>query len=218
MLENYLVENYNLDHLIFTKPKKYGEYMISKIRYPTEDITDDMLIQFPKMTITSKTDKNIELEFNNDTKYNTEIYNFLSKLDNFILTYINNNSKEWFGKEIPESSLKQMYNSFIKPPKTSENKCTISFDFKIKNSEIKSTFVDHKNDEINLNEIKCDQIECISHLKYIIFSKDTCFTTWDLVTAKLCAPKINKVKHYGFIETVESDSDDETTTSVFTFY
>ena len=42
MLENYLVENYNLDHLIFTKPKKYGEYMISKIRYPTEDITDDI--------------------------------------------------------------------------------------------------------------------------------------------------------------------------------
>ena len=132
MLENYLVENYNLDNLIFTKPKKYGEYMISKIKYPMDSVTDDMLIQFPKMTITSKTDKNIELEFNNDTKYNSEIYNFLSKLDNFILTYINTHSSEWFGKEIPESSLKQMYNSFIKPPKTSENKCTISFDFKIK--------------------------------------------------------------------------------------
>ena len=211
---DYLVDSYNLDNLIFTKPKKYGEFMISKIKYPE---TGDFFIQFPKMTIKSKTEKGLELEFNNDNEYSTKVYNFLSKLDNFILNYINVSSAEWFGKEIPVESLKQMYNNFIKPPKTTENKCTVSFDFKIKNSENKSIFVDNKDNNIDLVDIKTENnIECISHLKYIVFSKDTCFTTWDLITAKVCAQKINKVKNYGFIETVESDSESEE--SFPTFY
>ena len=77
-MENYLITKYNLDNLLFTKPKKYGDFMISKIKYSE---IGDMLIQFPKMILTSQTDKIMEVEFTNENGYSIETYNFLAKLD-----------------------------------------------------------------------------------------------------------------------------------------
>ena len=199
----------NIESIIFTKPKKNGDYFIAKAK-------DELIIQFPKMNIINIGPKNMELEFINDTsKYYKEVYNFLSNLDEHVIKYINENTESWFGKKIPLENVKQMYNKFIKAPKTSETKCTVNFIIK---GHVEIT--DNKNNEIGFGDLVVgNTLECISQLKYIVFSKDSCFITWELMGAKMYIKK-ERVQGYGFIEdpsenTAEPVSDDE---ELFSFF
>jgi hypothetical protein len=204
-MSDYLVKNYSLNQLQFSKPKKHGEYLVSKVKYSDEPF----FIQFPKMKIIEITPKGIELEFlNNETKYNKEAYNFLSELDSFLSDQISEKSEDWFGKKIPLENVKNMYNNFIKAPKSTEKESTMNFSIK---KDV--TFIDHRKNDIDISEIKINQeIESISQLKYIMFSKDNCFTVWELQSAKI-RKTVDKVKEYGFIKVEESDSEDEETIS-----
>ena len=78
MTDNYLIEGYNLDLFSFTVPKKYNNSMICKIKNDSNDV----LIQFPKMNVTTEENNVVELEFKNEKGYNKKIYDFLAKLDN----------------------------------------------------------------------------------------------------------------------------------------
>jgi hypothetical protein len=204
-MSDYLVKNYSLNQLQFSKPKKHGEYLVSKVKYSDEPF----FIQFPKMKITEITTKGLELEFlKNETKYNKEAYNFLSDLDSFLSDQISEKSEDWFGKKIPLENVKNMYNNFIKAPKSTEKESTMNFSIK---KDV--TFIDHRKNDIDISEIKINQeVESISQLKYIMFSKDNCFTVWELQSGKI-RKTIDKVKEYGFIKLEESDSEDEETIS-----
>jgi hypothetical protein len=194
----------DLGDIKFTKPKKFSNYHLSKV--------SNCEIQFPKMEIISSDDKNIELEFVND---HSEIYNFLSKLDSYIVKYISEHSEEWFGKVIPINGVKQMYNKFIKAPRSSNNGCSMDFTFK-KNCSLS----DNNNNESYIGEFKENmKAECVSQLKYIYFSKDTCFTMWEIVSAKLYK-QIKKVQAFGFVDDpddicIEESEDDEIQTQTF---
>jgi len=208
---DYLVSNYNIEDIQFSKLKKHGEYMVCKVKYSG----NDFFIQFPKMKLVSDFSKNIELEFSNNSKYNKEVYNFLSILDEHISNYIFKMSEDWFGKKIPIENIKKMYNNFIKAPKTTNDNCTMNFVLKSEKGKIDCDLLDNKNNQLDPTDFTIGtEIECIAQLKYILFSKDNCFTVWELCTAKL-NKRINRVKQYGFIEVEESDSDNEET---FTFF
>jgi hypothetical protein len=208
--------SYNFDNIILSKPKKYTEYLVSKVKYKNEENIEDLIVQFPKMLLSEDpSQKSIELEFVNTKGYNKEIYNFLRKLDSFIVNKVHTSSEEWFEKVIPIDSIKKMYNSFIKAPKTSESKCTLNFGIKIHKNEIKSIFIDKKCNEIDFSQFNKNEIvECIAQFKYIFFSKDTCFAAWELISAKL-HKKTQKVPKFGFIDDpddiqkCESDDDDD---------
>lgn len=217
---NFLVNNYDLKNIVFTKPKKYTEYLVSKVKYNNEDL----IVQFPKMTLSEDPDqKTIELEFINTKGYNKSIYNFLRTLDHFIVKQVHEKSQDWFEKTIPSESIKKMYNSFIKAPKSSENKCNVNFGLKTNKTEIKSVFYDRKGNEIDLDfsEFKKNEIvECIAQFKYIFFSKDTCFPVWELVSAKL-HKKVQRVSKFGFIDDPDDqvvESDDEEIESSVGFF
>jgi len=216
-MENYLIESYNLNNIIFTKPKKYTDYLVSKVKYNNEsgDLEpQELVVQFPKMIISDQpSEKNIELEFTNSKGYNKEMYNFLRNLDQFIIKKVQSSSEDWFEKEIPIESVKKMYNSFIKAPRTTDSKSNINFSFKINKGKVTTLFFDRKGNEIEYSQFKKDEIvECIAHFKYIFFSKDTCFPVWELVSSKL-HKKIEKVPKFGFIDDPEDrpkvESDDE---------
>ena len=179
-MENYLIDNYSLDSLHFSKPKKHSEYYYSKIKYSLDKDLVNFNIQLPIMGITNINDKNVSLEFinNNISEYSKKCYNFLTNLEGIIIDNIYLNVTEWFGKEIPKESVKKMYNSFLKAPKNSESNVGMT---------------------ININKSK------ICHLKYLVFSKDTVFLVWELLSCKVYK-KINKVKQYGFIEDPEDYS------------
>jgi len=214
-MDSFLVNNYTFDNILFSKPKKYNEYYVSKIKYSLEETPEDLIIQFPKMTLSDDIDeKSISVEFMNTKGYNKDIYNFLSNLDTFIIDQVSKKSEEWFGKEIPLKSIKKMYNPFIKAPKSSETKCTLNFGIKYNRNELKTLFLDRKDNEINCSHFKQNEIvECIAQFKYIFFSKDTCFSTWELVSSKI-HKKTQKVPKFGFVDdpddkTIKVDSDDE---------
>ena len=190
MTDNYLIEGYNLDLFSFTVPKKYNNSMICKIKNDSNDV----LIQFPRMNVVSEENNIVELEFKNEKGYNKKIYDFLAKLDDIIINAVTVNSEEWFGKKIKLTHITQMYNKFIKPPKSVENKCTLNFKIK------ENTLIDKKNENINLSEIKKgNTLECIAQMKYLVFSKDSCFVTWEICSAKLFK-RINHVGKFGFID------------------
>ena len=205
-----------LENIVFLKPKKYSEYLVSKVRCSDEDF----VIQFPKMIISDISEKSMELEFTNNFK---EMYNFLKKLDTFIINNVQINSEEWFGKIIPADSIKKMYNSFIKAPKSTDNKCNLNFGFKIHKNQNKTLFLDKKGNEIDFSQLtKNETVECIAQLKYIFFSKDTCFPAWELISLKLYK-KIEKVPKFGFIDDpddkiVNVESDDESDINEIKFF
>ena len=204
-MTDYLVTNYNLQDISLQKPKKNGEYFVSKVKYSG----NEFFIQFPKMKISSEIAKNVELEFSSNSKYSKEVYTFLNSLDEHITQHIFNKSEEWFGQKIPNEHIAKMYNKFIKAPKTLNDNCTMNFSVK------ECEFLDKKNNPLDVSEFSIGlDVECIAQLKYILFSKDTCFTYWELHTAKL-HKKINKVKQYGFVD-IESESEDEEIS--FTFF
>ena len=205
-MSDFLIESYNLDNVSFTKPKKNGDYLVSKIKY----LNDSFKVQFPKMKLVSEPlIKNMELEFLSSMGYNKKSYNFLSKLDLLVIDHITSNSEEWFGKKIPSENISNMYNKFIKAPKTSDNNCTVNFNFK------SGSVLDKNNEEIDFTEIKKGMhLECISQMKYIIFSKDIAFVNWEICTVKVHKPRGKKVTGNGFIEdpmdfdeVVESDEE-----------
>jgi hypothetical protein len=209
-MTDYLVSNYDLENISFAKPKKNGsDYLISKVKYSG----NDFFIQFPKMKIASEQfSKNVELEFSSNSKYSKELYQFLSKLDEHILAQISEKSEDWFGKIIPRENINKMYNKFIKAPKELNNNCTMNFNVK------KCELLDKKNNVLDISEYSLSlDVECIVQLKYIVFSKDSSFTYWEIHTAKL-HKKINKVKQYGFIEPEEESESDTEEELSFTFF
>jgi hypothetical protein len=206
-MDNLLVES-----ILLTKPRKVGDYMVCKVKYSGGDDIDpdSVILQFPKMEVIMKDATNLELEFiKNSSKYNKSIYNFLSKLDDHIVNYVFSKSEEWFNKNIPLENIKQMYNKFIKAPKTSESECTLNFKL-----TPKSEYIDNKGNDVTDIMVN-QQAECISQLKYVVFSKDTCYTVWDAIKVKVYI-KYHKVQAFGFIEDPEdiqqdviSDNDDD---------
>lgn len=214
-MDSFLVGSYNLQSIKLSKPKKYNEYFVSKVKYSLDEEETDLILQFPKMTLSDDPEeKNISVEFMNNRGYNKEIYNFLSTFDDYIIDSISKKSEEWFGKEIPLKSIKKMYNPFIKAPKTSDTRCVLNFGIKYHKETVKTLFLDRKDNEINYSHFKNGEIvECIAQCKYIFFSKDTCFSTWELVSAKI-HKKMQKVPNFGFVDdpddkVVKVESDDE---------
>ena len=205
MENTFLIDSYTLSSLTFTKPKKVKDFLVSKVKY----LDKPFVVQFPKMTVVSL-EKSVELEFKTDRGYTKKVYNGLSKIDTLLVDYISSKSEEWFEKKIPNSSVSQMYNKFVKAPKTSENNCTINFTLS-KNKEL----VNHRGEPIELSDIsKNSTLQVIAEMKYVVFSKDSSFVQWEILTGKM-EKKINKVPKNGFVEDPDDrdlpkdDSDDE---------
>ena len=193
---NFLAEFYDIESFNFSKPKKYKktDFMVSKIKNKNKD---PVLIQFPKMKIKTldETKMVFDMEFVNETGYTKKVVSFLSKLDTFIVDYIVTHSEAWFDKSIPLENVKGMYkkDDFVR----------FVYD------KAKSQVVDKKNEIQSVSELQTDvTVECIAQLKYIVFTKDTCFFHWEICTAKLYK-QLLRVPKFGFVEDTLDNSDNE---------
>ena len=91
-----------------------------------------------------------------------------------------------------------MYNHCVK-----ENRLKFVFD------NAKSQLIDKRENVLSTAEIiQGSVVECICLLKYLIFTKDSCFLHWEIDTAKL-HKKIQRVPRFGFIEDLDDQSDNE---------
>ena len=98
--------------------------------------------------------------------------------------------------------------------KNKSKPATINFSF----DADKSVVLDKRNEQLELSDIKVgDSVECISQLKYLIFSKDTCFVNWEICTTKVYK-KVSKVPKFGFIEDPNDHSTKENDLEDITFF
>jgi hypothetical protein len=191
---------FNLDELKISKPKKHknAEVMVCRIKFDG----DPVILQFPKMKLVSSS-KFVELEFTSKSGYSKKISDALSKFDNELVSFISKNSEEWFGKVIPEDKINLMYNKFIK-----ENNDNVVVNF---TKSVNSKFIDNQENEV-LELTEGTDLETIAQMKYLVFTKDTCFVNWEIQTGKV-HKKVLRVPKFGFIEDgSDSESDDENLT------
>jgi len=174
------LDGFDFDSLKIYKPKKCKETMVCKIKNNNKD---PVIVQFPKMVLVSEPSKNIELGFTERNGYTSKVMDFLESFDKFLIGYISKNSEKWFGKNIPIENIESMYN------KTGS---TIHFS--------------NYSEFIDKSIAKGIIVECISQLKYLVFTKDSCFINWEMCTART---KVNRVRKFGFIEDPEDNSDSE---------
>jgi hypothetical protein len=195
-----LVDTAELDSLRFSKPKKcHGNLMVSKIKKSNELY----LVQFPKMSVVNVTEtvNAVELEFTSQSGYSKKVISFLAKLDTVVKEYISKYSEDWFGKTIPVENVNEMY----------KGNTALKFVFD------KKTELTLKDEPVNISElVKGSLVECICQMKYLVFTKETCFIHWEICSARL-HKKLARVPKFGFIEdpTDGSDSDSE---EIITFF
>jgi hypothetical protein len=202
---NFLADTFEPESFVFQKPQKYknAEIMASKIK---NRYNEPVIVQFPKMNVVEY-NKTLELEFTSETGYNKKVKKFLSSLDNFIVGYISTQSEKWFGKTIPIENVKNMYK-----PCDSDNKVKFV-------TTSKSELINKREETVDTSEIvKGVIVESICHLKYLIFTKDSCFLHWEICTSKV-HKKIQRVPLFGFIEDLDDHSDnDELSDDFITFW
>ena len=202
----FVTDEFDVESFKISKPKKYknGEMMISKIKNKNNE---PVLVQFPKMNLL-KFEKSAELEFTSEKGYSKKVIDYINKLDTFLTEYISTHSEDWFGKIIPTESVSKMYTKCIK---TENALGSVLFVF----DKTKSQLIDKNNENLEISELESGvTVECISQIKYIVFTKETCFVNWEICTAKL-HKKVNVVPKFGFIEeTTDSESESE----ILTFY
>ena len=203
---NFLADTFDPETFLFSKPKKYknAEIMVCKIKNKNND---PVLVQFPKMTIASDYTKFVELDFTSETGYNKKVHTFLVSLDTFVMGYICQHSEQWFGKLIPMENVKDMY--------IPSQPNTMKFIF----DKVKSEVINKRNEKVELSEIiKGVTLECISQLKFIVFTKDTCFLQWEICTAKV-HKKIARVPRFGFVDDPDDESEtEESDEEIVTFF
>jgi hypothetical protein len=180
--DDYLVTSYDISSFTFSKPKKVGDHMISKIKNKDGE---NIFVQFPRMLVVSEENsKNVQLEFTAQTGYNKKVDTFLDDLDNHVIDYVTKNSEDWFGKKVKVS---KMYKR--KQLQFNLSKAEITY---------KGEEVEHVNKGVKL--------ECIAQLKYIVFSKDSSFVSWEINTAKM-HKKVLRVGKFGFVDDPDDKGD-----------
>jgi hypothetical protein len=206
MEPNFLVEDFNAGSFTFSKPKRHknGELMTCKIKNTSKE---PVYIQFPKMNACSDFANCMEFSFPGATGYSKKVIAFLESLDKFILDLVSSRSQLWFDKTITPEQLHTMYKH-----SNIENKIKVVFD------KTNSSIVDKKNEVAGFEEIlKETSVQLICLLKYIVFTKDTCFLQWEVCKAKIYK-KTQKVEHFSFIEDPDDESDDDDFQENLTFF
>ncbi len=187
--------DYCLDKLKITKPKKSGDFLVSKVKCNDESIT----LQFPKGKYSSKSETGLQLPYGK-SKYATELITFLENFNKSVVSIISENSVAWFGKNLQTSTVEGM-NTF--------NKESINTFFKKNKGLIVTEIIDNKGRTLEYSDIVEElPMECILRLKYLVFSKTQWFFSWEVLSIKIIH-KHKKMNEYLFLPDPESDDDSD---------
>jgi len=193
---DFLVDSLDITKTKILKPKNENGVFLSRVVYSegTEEDYRRYYLQFPKMKISVIGEEQLEVMFiNKSNKYGKKVYSFLKELEEYIINEVHSHCKEWFGKDIPEKSIREMYNSPIED--------SIKFFLKSKKLQV----VNKKGESIQFEQLSVES-ECdfVAHIKHILFKKDTFTIEWEIDTIK-SYKKIEKTKVYSFIEEEEEN-------------
>ena len=201
--------NFENGKLKIKQPRKIQDKYFSKVKYLPEPSNGndpgDLIIQLPKMKLMEPlvTKSYSSLEFlNTKGNYSSKVKKNINIIDTRVVDTITLNCEKWFDKKIPLEVVSNMYQRVL-------------IDDSIKVFVDKPIVENHKNEILSLSDLSPgENIECIIRIKYLVFTQNECYLTWELVKVKKCQVKIKRVKKYGFIEPdpesgFESDPDSD---------
>lgn len=153
-----------LENIKFGLPKKQDlGYRKSSLR--TEN-NEPLILQTPPLDLVSGPNDSVEFSINSYNKKPEEFFNLIKSLELYTINSISENSKEWFGREIPSSRIKNMFRSCIYVPE----KFNGNFSVKVKKD---------KRLEIFKNNQKMDSLDgakkvvAILKISSLLFGKST---------------------------------------------
>ena len=168
---DFLINNYSIENVKISKPRKKNNILVSKVKYSDYD---DLIIQLPKMQVDSKNEEILVLKKDSViSEYSKKFNQFNNELYNHLTDKINKYSEEWFGKKISVENLKKMFIN--------------TNDFSI-NITKEVEYYSHKNELISehseLSFLENEIVECICKVNCLVFEKESCKLVYDLVSCK----------------------------------
>jgi len=175
-----------LDKLIYHTPVKEKGYHKSLITYSNESV----ILQTPPLELKSL-DNGIELNIQKNKKQE-RLYTIIRSLELNATKVMTNNSKEWFGQEIPHSKIKTMFRSCLLNPETINGSFSIRFrkdrHIQIYNDKKQITTEDDLNCSTNNSKGISDNLLCLLKINGILFGKNTAKLDIRIVQIKVCPP------------------------------
>ena len=106
----------HFDNFVYLPPTKNGNRHIGTVMYLDDGSFTDIIISTPVLKAVRKVTFNenryyLELELE---KHHQEFYNFLTDLDDKNIKMVYDNSKTWFGKNIPLGVIDDFYKPFVR--------------------------------------------------------------------------------------------------------
>lgn len=168
MVSVYKYDEIDTNNINISNPIKDGRIYYSDLKYNNNPLyIQTSVIQIKDYKIK---DKNGYISFN-IKQNNLDFYEFIVKLDNFMIKSTYENSKNWFNQEIPNEVIDDFYKRISKPIERGKSP-NIKFNIPINNNKVLSKFYDQNKNIINLNNID-DNYDCILilHVRGIKFLK-----------------------------------------------
>ena len=190
------VDSFDPVNLSFSKPKRQDDKYITKIKY----LTDDLIIQTPKVYATKTPDGTLEVSIKSDS-----FYNFLGSFDEKIIDTLFSNSNDWFSKELTHDQCQEIYKRSVHMPFKSTGNAKMFL-------KIQDTLIYRSDEPLDKECIReNEELICLIKCTQLIFYRSYCIPYWEAVQIKIKDKKLN-ISEY-IIRDLETDnhyeSDDE---------
>lgn len=171
------INDLDCSEITLNAPYKFNdEYYVSEVLYKNKPL----IMQTPLLTLTSIDHNKVYLNLE------PSMIRALTRLDNSILTIIEENSLEWFKDEFTVEQLEELY----KPSISITDNCNAIFET-VKADGFRLFSKTNQNIDQSTIENNTNLIALI-RLKYIIFYRSDCFPLWENVCSKIKKVKINE--------------------------
>lgn len=196
-MDNYLELNpdnfhiYDVSNIQHSKPVKTGNNYIALSKYEDQPIkiTTSKLLCRNGLQIVDNDHAYLELEFN---KSDEELYTYLAELDELHISRIYDNSKQWFGNQIPLNMIDDFYRPTLRLGKNSKHPI-IRLKVPVEHGKLNVTVCNQYRRPLSITELNPNaKIKATFRYEGLRFLKQQCFSNFVVESLKVYVPKKGK--------------------------
>ena len=150
----------------FEKPEKFSGFHKSCI--VLNGSHRGFILQTPKIVLRDSNTNYFDLLLSQNKDRQKDFYNIIAHLEDSAMLQISQNSKEWFGKEIPKNQVEAMFKSSINRP-----------------LEMGDPFVFRVNKNVNINIEPNYPVVCLIKIDGIIFGRNSSSLDMKVIQVKV---------------------------------
>ena len=167
----------NFEDINFNDPKNIQK------KYIIEMLMDNkyLLFQTSKINIHKISNSFIDIKLDITNKKCKQLYSFILNLDEHIINIICKNSLSWFGKNMPQDKIEEMFIPSIRVSQNKEQPILRTYF----NNEEQIEIYNSNKDILNINDInKNNKCILLIQINGIIFHKTKCYIDWKIIQLK----------------------------------